>query len=112
MSKYVLVDAISMHRMRYVVEVPDDALCSPEEYAMDTVTAQDAKEFTQRHLDEVISSAREVTLEEAITQYRKDEPIFAAWDDELIIKNHITPIGHSEREALEKEDREFRKQNF
>ena len=118
MSKYVMVDTVSMFRMRYVVEVPDDVgeefyfkdgtrsfPCTPEEYAMDTVTCEDAKEFTQDHIGETIVSTREVTLEEAVAQYRKDEPTLgASWDDELIIKNAITPIGHSEREKMKQEE--------
>ena len=118
MSKYIMVDTVSMFRMRYCVEVPDDVgeelyfkdgtrtfPCTPEEYAKDTVTCEDAKEFTQDHLDEVIVSTREVTLEEAIAQFRKDEPMFgSAWDDDLIIKNTITPIGHSEREKIAQEE--------
>ena len=114
MSKYVMVEAVSMFRMRYVVEVPDDCenpsgmAClpvTPEDYAKDSVTCQDAKEFTQEHLDEVIVSAREVTLEEAVAQYRKDEPVLgAAWDDETIVKNAITPIGYSERQRLAEEE--------
>jgi len=105
MSKYIMVDTVSMFRMRYCVEVPDDLEnCTSEEYAKDTVTCEDAKEFTQDHLDEVIVSTREVTLEEALAQYRKDEPVLGeAWDDEIIIKNSITPIGHSEREKIENE---------
>ena len=121
MSKYVMVDTVSMFRMRYCVEVPDDVgeeiyfkdgtrsfPCTPEEYASDTVICQDAKEFTQEHLDEVIVSTREVTLEEALAQYRKDEPtIGEAWDDETIIRCAITPIGHSEREAIAKEEEQW-----
>ena len=118
MSKYVMVDTVSQFRMRYVVEVPDDVEeefyfmdgtrsfpVTPEEYAMDTVTCEDAKEFTQDHIGETIVSTREVTLEEALAQYRKDEPTLgASWDDEIIIKNAITPIGHSEREKIAKEE--------
>src|SRR6056300_436392 len=116
MSKYVMVDTVSMFRMRYVVEVPDDIgeemifkdgtrsfPCTPEEYASDTVVCEEAKEFTQYHIGENIVSTREVTLEEALAQYRKDEPIFGeAWNDQIIIKNAITPIGHSEREKMAK----------
>ena len=116
MSKYVMVDTVSMFRMRYVIEVPDDIEeemyfkdgtrtfpCTPEEWAMDTVTCEEAREFTQKHLEEVITSTREVTLEEAIAQYRKEEPtIGEAWNDELIIKNTITPIGHNEQEEIQK----------
>lgn len=113
MSKYVMVDTVSMFRMRYVVEVPEEVglehyPCTDEEYAKDTVTCGDAKEFTQEHLEEVIVSTREVTLEEAVAQYRRDEPtIGAAWDDEIIIKNAITPIGHSEREKMAQEEAQW-----
>ena len=111
MSKYVMVDTVSQYRMRYVVEVPDDVErplwicskgtpcegtypCTPEIYASDTVVCEEAKEFSQEYIGETIVSTREVSLEEAIAQYRKDEPTLGeAWDDELIIKNAITPIG-------------------
>ena len=106
MSKYVMVDTVSMFRMRYVVEVPDDVEnCTPEVYASDTVVCEEAKEFTQYHIGENIVSTREVTLEEAIAQYRKDEPtIGEAWEDEIIIKNAITPIGWDENERIEKQE--------
>jgi hypothetical protein len=108
--------------MRYCVEVPDDVgeeiyfkdgtrsfPCTPEEYAMDTVTCEEAKEFTQTHLEEVIVSTREVTLEEAVAQYRLDEPrLGEAWDDEIIINNSITPIGHNEREKIAREEEEWK----
>lgn len=114
MSKYILVDTVSQFRMRYCIEVPDDVEnptaegmypCTPEAYALDTVTCEDAKEFSQEHLGETVVSAREVTLEEAVAQYRKDEPtIGAAWDDQQIVKCAITPIGYSEREQMAKEE--------
>ena len=125
MSKYVMVDTVSMFRMRYVVEVPDgigkemifhDGTRSfpttPEEYASDTVVCGEAKEFTQEHIGENIVSTREVTLEEAIAQYRKDEPtIGEAWDDDLIIRNTITPIGWDENERIENESKAWYKEN-
>lgn len=113
MSKYVMVDAISQFRMRYVIEVPDDVEegeypCTPESYAMDMVTCEEAKEFTQHHLGETIVSTREVTLEEAVAQYRKEEPMFSLWEDELIVKNHVTPIGHSEQEKIKEEEERWK----
>lgn len=122
MSKYIMVDTVSMFRMRYVVEVPDgigeerifhDGTRSypttPEEYAMDTVVCGEAREFTQDHIGENIVSTREVTLEEAIAQYRKDEPMIGeAWDDGVIIKNAITPIGWDENERIEKEEERWK----
>ena len=97
MSKYVMVDAISQFRMRYVVEVPDDAACSTVEYAEDTVTCEDAKEFSQLHLGETIVSSREITLEEAIKQFKTDEPIFSEWEDSVIINNAITTVDKDDK---------------
>jgi hypothetical protein len=99
-----------MFRIRYVVEVPDNVEnCTPETYASDTVVCEEAKEFTQYHIGENIVSTREVTLEEAIAQFRKDEPtIGEAWSDEIIIKNAITPIGHSEQDRMRKEEESWK----
>lgn len=94
MSKYVMVDAISQFRMRYVVEVPDDALCGPIEYAEDSVTCEDTQEFTQKYLGETIIDSREITLEEAIEQFRREEPEFSGWTDDTIVKNAITESGY------------------
>jgi hypothetical protein len=104
-SKYVMVDTVSMFRMRYVIEVPEECDCTPEEYAMDTVTCEEAREFTQDYMGETIVSTREVTLEEALAQYRKDEPTLgAAWNDDTIVKNTITPIGYDEKEQIAREE--------
>lgn len=94
MSKFVMVDAISQFRIRYVVEVPDDANCSAIEYAEDSVTMEDAREFTQKHLGEMIVDSREIELEDAISQFRNEEPAYSEWSDDLIIKNVITEVGY------------------
>lgn len=74
MPKY-LVEAISMFRMRYVV----DAKCA--DYAKDVVVMKedDLKEFSQLHLDEVISDAREITDEEYLVLFDRDNPYAAVW---------------------------------
>lgn len=102
MSKYVMVDCISQYRMRYVVEVPDNVEnptdpnlypCSPEEYAMDSVTCEDVREFGQKWLGETIVDAREVTLEEAVKQFRKDGD--NDWlSDEEVVAQCVTEIGY------------------
>ena len=125
MSKYVMVDAISQFRMRYVVEVPDDVEnpscipddvenpigrypCTPEEYASDSVVCEDVREFSQEHIGETIVSTREVSLEEAITQWRKDNgDAFDAWSDELVVKNSITEIGFNSKEYYETEEEKW-----
>lgn len=77
MAKY-LVETISMFRMRYVIE----AQCA--EHAKDEVTLNyDGKllEFSQEHLDEIISSAREISTEEYLSLY-EDNPHFKNWTDD------------------------------
>lgn len=116
MSKYVMVDAISQFRMRYVIEVPDDVEnpsedkypCTPEAYASDSVTCEDVREFSQEHIGETIVSTREVSLEEAIAQWRKDNgDAFDAWSDELVVKNSITEIGFNSKEYYETEEEKW-----
>ena len=51
---WVMVEALQTFRMRYMVEVPKN---NPE-WALDTVTMNEAKEFSQEALPEVISSYR------------------------------------------------------
>ena len=106
MSRYVMVETISMFKHRYCVEVPDDVEeemyfkdgtrtfpCTPEEWAMDTVTCEEAIEFTQKHIDECITDAKQVSLEEALKLFRKEESFFDRWDDATIIKNHVTSLA-------------------
>jgi hypothetical protein len=53
-----VVDAIQMFRTRYVVE------CKEAEHAGDTVTMNDAEQFSQMDLGERILTTKEITYEE------------------------------------------------
>ena len=78
MPKY-LVETVSMFRLRYVVE----AECA--EHAKDEVALNfDGKmhEFSQLHIDEMITSAREIDTEEYLRLYDEDNPHFKYWTDE------------------------------
>lgn len=118
MSKYVMVDTVSQFRMRYVIEVPDDVEnpsdeglypCTPEQYASDAVVCEDTREFSQEHIGETIVSTREVSLEEAIAQWRKDNGAgYDVWGDELIVKNSITEIGFNRKEYYKAEEEKWR----
>lgn len=82
-TQLVLVETVSTFRMRYVVEVPagtdnygnDKAL-----WALDTVTLNEAQEFSQEYLGETIVSHRVVSKKEALAlcdidnDYAKDWP--------------------------------------
>ena len=53
-----VVETISQFRTRYVIE------CQEAEHAEDTVTMEEADEFSQMHLGETILSTREITHED------------------------------------------------
>ena len=53
-----VVDAIQMFRIRYVIE------CKEAEHAGDTVTMNEAEQFSQMDLGERIITTREITYEE------------------------------------------------
>lgn len=99
MSKYVLVETISQFRERYVIEVPDnhndgEYPCTAEQWAADTVTAEEMQEFSQLHLGEVIISTREIAKEEIISLCDKDNDYVKSWTDEQKFKSFVTPIGY------------------
>ena len=85
MPKYI-VEAISMFRMRYVIE----ADCA--EHAADEVTMQNANEFSQLHLGEHISSVRQISDEELCDLFFEDNPHLKDWPREHAF-NYVTKIG-------------------
>ena len=89
-TKWVLVDCVSMFRMRYMVEVPEEH----PEYALDTVVMKEAKEFSQEHLDEVIVSHRVMdSTAEALVQCDLDNSYCSSWTDEQKIHAFFTRDG-------------------
>jgi hypothetical protein len=85
-TEWVLVECISTFRERYMVEVPK----GKELWALDTVTMNEAIEFSQEHLGEQIVSHRVVTKEEALAICDKDNDYGAGWDEATKIKNFFT----------------------
>ena len=83
---WVMVECVSMFRMRYMVEVPADH----PEYALDTVVMNEAKEFSQKHLDEVIVSHRAMTKEEAIALCDEDNDYCSSWSEEQKLNAFFT----------------------
>lgn len=74
-TQLVLVETVSMFRMRYVVEVPkgvDNYGKDKATWALDTVTMDEAEEFSQEHLGETIVSHRVISKKEAIALFDKD----------------------------------------
>lgn len=85
-TELVLVECISQFRQRYMVEVPK----GKAEWAMDTVTLNQADEFSQAHLGETIVSHRVVSKEEMLALCDKDNDYAKAWNDEHKMKTFIT----------------------
>jgi hypothetical protein len=75
---WVLVEAVSQFRIRYMVEVHH----RHPEYALDDVTMGDCEEFSQHHLGEVIVSHRVVTEQEALQLCDEDNTYARSWSDE------------------------------
>jgi hypothetical protein len=102
MSKYVLVDTLSQYRMRYVIEVPDDHNdkefpCSAIQWAEDTVTMEEMKEFSQKWLGETIIGSREVTRKEIFEMCDVDNDYLKSWTNKQKM-NLVTPIGYKREE--------------
>ena len=78
-KKLFLVETVSVFRMRYVVEALE------EEHAADEVVMglnkSEFKEFSQHHVDECITSTRELTHQEYLELFDKDNDYLKSWQD-------------------------------
>lgn len=88
-TEWVMVECVNTFRMRYMVEVPK----GKAEYALDTVTMNEAKEFSQENLGETIVSHRVVSKDEALSMCDKDNNYTKSWDKETKIKNFFTTLA-------------------
>ncbi len=83
--QWVMVEAIGTFRQRYMVQVPIgvDAFGNNKvDWALDTVTVDEAKEFSQKYLGETIVSHRIVSEEEALRLCDEDNEYCGTWSDE------------------------------
>lgn len=87
-TEWVLVEALSQHKISYMIEVPK----GKAEYALDTVTMEEAKEFSQEFLrpTDIILGHRVMTKEEALALCDKLNDYGAGWPEELKIRNFFT----------------------
>jgi hypothetical protein len=93
-TEWVLVETISQFRQRYVVEVPK----GKSEYALDSVTTEDVKEFSQKHLGETIVSHRVISEKDALDLFDKDNDYLQGWTDEQKMQTGFTSAGYSKEE--------------
>ena len=87
--EWVLVECVDMFRMRYMVQVPK----GKKEYALDTVTLHEAKEFSQKHLQEVITSHRVISEEDALKLAYEDNAYSRSWANDKKISVYFTKDG-------------------
>ena len=108
MSKYVMVNAVSMFNMKYCIEVPDEVEDKDLlDYVEKQVSAGDTLEFTQRHMGETVANYSIVTKDVILEQFRSEEPYFASWGDDMIMRQ-VTPIGFNRDEYDKEEERQWR----
>jgi hypothetical protein len=88
-TELVLVECIQQYRMRYVVEVPVDK----SDWALDTVTMEEAVEFSQLNLGETIVSHRVVSKDEVVQLCDIDNDYCSSWDTEKKFDVFVHPIG-------------------
>lgn len=88
-TEWVLVECVSQFRERYIVEVPKGKV----EWALDTVTMEEAKEFSQEHLGEVIVSHHVISKEEALVMCDEDNDYASAWDKDKKIEAFFTTVA-------------------
>jgi hypothetical protein len=87
-TELVLVECIQTYRMRYVVEVP----IGKSDWALDTVSMEEAKEFSQLSLGETIVSHRIVTKDEVLKLSDMDNSYCSAWTDAEKLEAFVTPM--------------------
>lgn len=89
MPKY-LVETISMFRMRYVVEA-NNASDAKDEVSMNE---GNLSEFSQYHVDEMITSAREIDKAEYLRLFDEDNDYLQEWDEDLKL-NWINKVDYN-----------------
>jgi hypothetical protein len=87
-TEIVLVETVSTFRIRYAVRVPK----GKSEWALDTVTCDNAKELSQEHLTETIVSHRVISEKEYLEIYDKDNAYLFGMDDDKKLE-YITDVS-------------------
>lgn len=92
-EQYFLVECISTYRMRYIVK----AKCA--EHAEDTVVCEQAKEFSQKHLGETITSSHEITHEHILKLCDEDNDYCKKWSDDKKFEAFVTENIYGKKEG-------------
>ena len=91
-KEYVVVTAISSHRMRYVMHRDDLQKKNPLdpvnaiEWANDTVNAEECGEFSQEHMGEYIVDTVEMNEDDILELFDKDNDYLSEWSKDEKLK--------------------------
>jgi hypothetical protein len=88
-KEWVLVECVSQFRQRYMCEVPK----GKAEWALDTVTMNEAKEFSQEHIGETIVSHRVIPFIEALELCDVDNEYCSKWNVDKKVEVFFTKDG-------------------
>ncbi len=106
MKKLFLVETVSIFRQRYVVEALE------EDHALDEVVMNvngnyndEWQEFSQKHIDEVITSSREISEDEYLDIFDKDNDYLCAWPDYQKFR-FINRIDYEDENGNKEKDRQ------
>lgn len=94
MIKYAIVTAISSHRLRYVIPVDELQKLNTDvpveghetEWAMDCVTCEKVKQFSQMHIGEQIIDAQIFDEESMLILFDADNDYLSEWPREKKLK--------------------------
>lgn len=83
-NKYVVVTAISTFRQRYVVPLDELQALNPDmpvhpDWAMDCVTMEEVKEFSQKHLGEQIVDCVVLNEKKTLELFNEDNDYLSSW---------------------------------
>jgi bifunctional DNA-binding transcriptional regulator/antitoxin component of YhaV-PrlF toxin-antitoxin module len=92
-TEWVLVETVSLFRHRYVIEVPKGRA----EWACDTVVCNEAKEFSQKHIDESIVSHRVITEREALDMCDEENGYCNTWTEQVKKQNFFNAWHEHDR---------------
>ena len=81
-KKLYLVETVSMFRVRYVIEAKDESDALDEVACYSTGGSENLTEFSQKHIDEVITSSRKLSDKSYLKLFDKDNDYLKNWTDD------------------------------
>ena len=93
-TQWVLVECVSTFHHRYMVETPKHK----DLWALDTVTMNEAKEFSQTHIGEQIITHRVVSEKTALELCDQDNAYAKTWNNSKKLEAFFTTIADCEKQ--------------